>query len=80
MARGPGWFDMGRAAHLVHFISSDLADSERAPRATFNAKTFYRFPESVRNYNYTIGNYPSKKGCNFVTKLICRRSKFFCPD
>ena len=72
MARGPGWFDMGRAAHLVHFISSGLADSGRAPRATFNAKTFYRFPESVRTY--TIGNYPSKKGFK-VHSGSCKASR-----
>jgi hypothetical protein len=42
--------DMGHAAALmVHCPCSDLADSERAQRATFQKTIFSRFPATLRN-------------------------------
>ena len=46
--------DMGHAARMVRLPRSAKADSERAQRATFNAKPSTDFPESVRNIQLGI--------------------------
>ena len=60
--------DMGHAALLVHFPSSDRTDSERAQRVQLLMTNLSRFPATLRNKQLELP--PYKALCGFFAGVV----------